>query len=200
MNKIALQINKICLAAMFLALGWLMPFITAEIPQFGQMLLPMHLPVFLCGFILGPVYGAFIGFITPITRSLIFSMPPIVPTGLSMAFELMVYGAVSGLLFIFLVKKIKKVDSLLAIYIALISAMILGRGVGGIFSYLLTIGNGGVYDASIYWASFFANGWPGMILQIVLVPAIIRLLYGLKLLDKFIPNYHLKKKEVNENN
>ena len=92
MTKYQLQLVKICLAALFLALGWLMPFLTGQIPEFGNMLLPMHIPVMICGFVLGPVYGALIGFITPLTRSLIFGMPPILPTGLAMCFELMTYG------------------------------------------------------------------------------------------------------------
>ena len=73
MTKYQLQLVKICLAALFLALGWLMPFLTGQIPEFGNMLLPMHIPVMICGFVLGPVYGALIGFITPLTRSLIFN-------------------------------------------------------------------------------------------------------------------------------
>ena len=58
MTKFQLQLVKICLAALFLSLGWLMPFLTGQIPEFGNMLLPMHIPVMICGFILGPVYGA----------------------------------------------------------------------------------------------------------------------------------------------
>ena len=199
MTKFALQINKICLAAMFLALGWLFPFITAQMAQLGQMLLPMHIPVILCGFVLGPVYGALIGFITPITRTLIFGMPQMVPTSLSMMFELATYGAVSGLLFILLVKRFKKVDSIALIYISLISAMILGRVIGGIATYAFTFLNAeaAAYTWEAYWTGFFATSWPGMIVQLILIPAIIRLLYGLKLIQKFFPNYSLTKNNVN---
>ncbi len=202
MTKFALQINKICLAAMFLALGWLFPFITGQIPEIGNMLLPMHIPVFLCGFVLGPIYGAFIGLITPITRTLIFGNPPIIPTSLSMMFELATYGAVSGLLFMLLTKnkKLSKLDSLVPIYISLISAMIVGRIIGGFATYIFTFlkTDGSTYSWAAYWAGFFGTAWPGMILQIILIPAIIRLLYGLKLIQKFIPSYHLNNK--NDNN
>ena len=108
MTKYQLQLVKICLAALFLALGWLMPFLTGQIPEFGNMLLPMHIPVMICGFVLGPVYGALIGFITPLTRSLIFGMPPILPTGLAMCFELMTYGFICGAGFYLLNKYVKK--------------------------------------------------------------------------------------------
>lgn len=46
-------VYNLVLAAMFLALGIILPFFTGQIPQIGNMLLPMHLPVFLCGLICG---------------------------------------------------------------------------------------------------------------------------------------------------
>ena len=45
--------KNIVLSAMFLAIGLILPFFTAQIPQIGQMLLPMHIPVLLCGFVCG---------------------------------------------------------------------------------------------------------------------------------------------------
>ena len=43
-------LRNLVLSALFLALGLVLPFLTGQIPQFGSMLLPMHLPVLLCGF------------------------------------------------------------------------------------------------------------------------------------------------------
>lgn len=40
------SVKNITLTAMFLALGMILPFFTGQIPQIGNMLLPMHLPVF----------------------------------------------------------------------------------------------------------------------------------------------------------
>ena len=74
------------LAAIFLVFGWILPLVTGRIPEIGNMLCPMHIPVMLCGFILGPWYGLIIGFITPLTRGFIFGMPTFYPTGISMAF------------------------------------------------------------------------------------------------------------------
>lgn len=86
------EIKNITLSAMFLGLAIVLPFLTGQIQVVGKMLLPMHLPVLLCGLICGWQYGAVIGFITPIMRSLIFGMPPLYPTALAMAFELAAYG------------------------------------------------------------------------------------------------------------
>ena len=75
--------KNITLSAMFLALGMVLPFLTGQIPQIGSMLLPMHIPVFLCGLICGWQYGAIIGFILPFLRYAAFGMPPLFPTGCS---------------------------------------------------------------------------------------------------------------------
>ena len=75
-NSTKNKLKNLCLAAMFLALGLVLPLLTGQLPQIGSMLLPMHIPVFLCGLICGWQYGAVIGFILPLTRCLFFSMPP----------------------------------------------------------------------------------------------------------------------------
>ena len=67
------------------SLGLLLPFLTGQIPEIGNLLLPMHLPVLLCGFICGPIYGCAVGFTLPIIRSLIFGMPMLYPSAVTMA-------------------------------------------------------------------------------------------------------------------
>ena len=57
---------NLVLSAMFLAIALILPLFTAQIKEFGNMLLPMHIPVMICGFVLGPFYGTLIGLITPI--------------------------------------------------------------------------------------------------------------------------------------
>ena len=94
-----MKTQKIVFSAFFLALALALPFLTGQIPQIGNMLSPMHFPVLLCGFICGWPYGLAVGFIAPLLRFMVFGMPPIFPTGISMAFELAVYGAVSGFIF-----------------------------------------------------------------------------------------------------
>ena len=47
------NVKYLALAAMFLALAYVMPFLTGQIPQIGSMLCPMHIPVLLCGFFCG---------------------------------------------------------------------------------------------------------------------------------------------------
>ena len=87
------SVKKLVYSAMCLALCLVLPFLTGQIPEVGAMLLPMHLPVLLCGFLCGGGWGALVGFTAPMLRHLIFSMPPM-PGCISMAFELAAYGLV----------------------------------------------------------------------------------------------------------
>ena len=95
-----LRIKRLVLSALMLALAYVLPFFTGNIPQIGSMLLPMHLPVLLCGFLCGGPWGALVGFIAPLMRSVLTGgFPPMFPTALAMAFELAAYGGIAGFLY-----------------------------------------------------------------------------------------------------
>ena len=55
--------RSLVLAALFLALAFVLPMITGHVPQVGNMLCPMHFPILLCGFVLGGPWGLAVGFI-----------------------------------------------------------------------------------------------------------------------------------------
>jgi len=155
------------LAAMFLALAYVLPFLTGQIPQIGAMLCPMHIPVLLCGFICGWPWGLAVGFIAPLLRSLTLGMPPMFPTAVCMAFELAAYGAVSGMLHSILPKKKRSV------YISLIIAMLVGRLVWGA-AMLICLGiQGSSFGFSAFLAGAVLNAIPGIIVQIVLIPILV---------------------------
>lgn len=91
--------KKLTLAAMFFAIGIILPFFIGQIPLVGQMLLPMHIPVLLCGLIVGWQYGLATGFFLPLVRGMLFGMPALFPNGIGMAFEMATYGLVIGYLY-----------------------------------------------------------------------------------------------------
>ncbi len=162
------NIRNITLAAMCLAIGIILPTITMQVPQIGNMLLPMHLPVLLCGFICGWPYGLMIGIITPLLRSVLFTMPPFFPTAIAMAFELGTYGALTGILF-----SLFKIKDWTAVYGALIPAMVIGRVVWGIIMYILL----GMKEMPFTFMAFL-NGAiltaiPGIIIQLTILPLVI---------------------------
>lgn len=159
--------KNLVLGGLFLALGLLMPFLTGQIPSLGSKLLPMHIPVLLCGFICGPRLGLIVGFVTPLLRSLIFTMPKLFPVAVAMAFELAVYGLMAGLIYNIL-KQRKS-----AVYISLIISMILGRLVWGLVSYFLYGLSGTVFTWEIFAAGAFLNAIPGIIIQLVIIPIIV---------------------------
>lgn len=92
-------------SAMFLALCMVLPMITGGVPQIGNAIAPMHIPVLICGFVCGWQYGALIGFVAPLMRSAIFNAPVMYPTAAAMAFELATYGMLCGILYKLFPKK-----------------------------------------------------------------------------------------------
>lgn len=164
-------LKNLTFSAMFLSLGLVLPFLTGQIPQIGSMLLPMHLPVMLCGLICGWKYGLAVGAITPVLRSLIFSMPPMFPTAITMAFELATYGAVIGFLF-----STAKWQCIKSLYRCMITAMLAGRIVWGAASAIILGVAGEGFTFAAFIAGAFTNAIPGIVLQLLLVPAIMLLL------------------------
>ncbi len=152
---------------MFLALCMVLPLLTGQIPQIGMALGPMHIPVLLCGFICGWQYGLAVGFIAPLLRFALFGMPVVFPMGLAMAFELAVYGLIAGLLYSKLPKKIS------TIYLTLIAAMLCGRLVWGVASYLFFNLAGKEFSFAMFLGGAFTAAVPGIILHIALIPLIV---------------------------
>ena len=94
-----MKTKKMILSALFIAIGLILPMIFHAVNLSGSIFSPMHLPVMLGGFLLGPTYGAIIGVITPVLSSILTGMPPIMPIMPMMALELLAYGFMTGLLF-----------------------------------------------------------------------------------------------------
>ena len=162
------QLVNLTLAAMFLAIGLLLPLLTGQIKQIGNMLLPMHIPVILCGLICGWQYGLAVGFVVPLLRCAIFGMPMLFPTAISMAFELATYGFAVGFLYFH-----SRWKCVIALYRCMIIAMLSGRVVWGIVqTCLLGLGENG-FTFSAFLAGAFLNAIPGIILQLVLIPSIM---------------------------
>lgn len=167
MKKNKFIINFV-LSAMFMSLGLVLPFLTGQIPQIGSMLLPMHIPVLLCGFICGPKYGLIVGCALPLLRSFLFSAPVLYPTAISMALELATYGFLSGFLF-----EKSKWQCVRSFYRCLIVTMIAGRMVWGIAQMFLLLGGAEKFSLSAFVSVAFINAIPGIILQLVLLPALM---------------------------
>ena len=159
--------QKMVLSALFLALAYVIPFLTGQIPEIGAMLCPMHIPVLLCGFLCGWSWGLAVGIVAPLFRSLTLGMPPIFPTAICMAIELAAYGAVSGLMHRYLPRKKP------FIYCSLLSAMIVGRLLWGAAMFLCLGIRGGSFTLTAFLSGAIINAIPGILLQIILVPIFV---------------------------
>lgn len=163
------ETKKLVLSGVFLALGLVLPFLTMQMQSLGNMLLPMHLPVLLCGFICGAPYGLIVGFVTPLLRSVLFGMPKLLPMASAMAFELAAYGFFAGVCYrLFAGKK-----EMLRIYASLILAMLGGRLVWAAAAKFFYTKAGADFTVQVFLAGAFFNAIPGIIVQLVLIPAIL---------------------------
>ena len=162
------KIKNLTLSAMFLALGFVAPFVTGQIPQIGNMLCPMHIPVLLCGLLCGWRYGAVVGFVLPLLRGSLLSFPPLFPNGIAMAFELAVYGGAAGYLY-----GRSRWKCLLALYRALLLAMLSGRVVWGAVRTLLSGVGGEPFTWQLFLSGALLLAIPGILLQLTLIPAVM---------------------------
>lgn len=170
-NVINIKINKYTLAALFLALALILPFLSGQLREVGKVLLLMHYPIYLCGFICGPFLGFIVGLIAPILRSFVFGMPILFPNAIAMSVELAVYGFTCGYLY----DKLNKynMNRYLSIYLSLILAMIIGRVVWIIVDYILL----GITNSKLTFSYFiftsFVEGLPGIIIQLIVIPILV---------------------------
>ncbi len=162
-----LKLKKLVFSALFLSLGMVLPFLTMQIKEIGDSLLPMHLPVLLCGVLCGHGYGAAIGLLLPFLRSVCFGMPPLYPNAIWMAAELLTYGLAIGLMY----KKLPK--NTLCLYLSLILSQISGRIVWGLTKTLLLGFGGKTFTIALFISGGFIDAIPGIILQLILIPPIV---------------------------
>ncbi len=182
----SVKLRKLLLAAMFLALGLLLPLLIGHIVPMGWTLLPMHIPVLLCGFICGGPWGLAVGFVTPLLSSVIFGMPGLYPGAVAMAFELAAYGFLAGLFYRVFPKKI------VFIFADLILTMVGGRIVWGTVSYVLYGFNGTAFTWQAFMAGAVLMVWLGIVIQIVLIPALLIALRRTRIMQEVTQNGNQK--------
>ncbi|HHV55369.1 MAG TPA: ECF transporter S component [Firmicutes bacterium] len=153
--------------ALLVALGILLPlfFHLTNIP--GKVFLPMHLPVLLAGFLLGPVAGLVVGLVSPLVNFVLSGMPPLSPPILPvMVIELSVYGLVAGA-----GVRARRVEHL---FLVLALAMLAGRLAMGLAIWLVGPAFGWPFQPYPYVAGAVVTGLPGIVIQFVVIPPIVR--------------------------
>ena len=160
-------------AALCVALGLivpqvfhLIPFVGA-VPNLGGVFLPMHIPVLLCGFLCGWKYGLAVGFVLPLLRSATLGAPPMY-AAIAMAFELAAYGFLAGFLY-----ARSRWQCVVALVRCLILAMIGGRVVWAAARVILSGVSGQAFTWQMFLSGAFLTAIPGIILQLVFIPAVM---------------------------
>ena len=171
-----MKTKKMILASFFIAVGLILPMIFHTVNLSGTIFSPMHLPVMLGGFLLGPIYGAAIGIITPVLSSILTGMPPLMPVMPMMALELLGYGFMTGLLF----SKTKK------IYVSLIVSIIFGRLCSMLAAFILSLTVAPQISPIPYVLSGVINGLPAIIIQLVLIPILVKFMVENKEMSKVL--------------
>lgn len=138
----------------------------------GPAFLPMHVPVLAAGALTTPFIGAVVGLLAPLLSHLLTGMPPLVPpVAPLMAFELAAYGAAAGWL-----RPLVAQGSASAAreYMWLLPAMVIGRlalaAAAAVAGPLLGL----PVPAWVYVQGAIAAGVPGIVLQLLLIPALVR--------------------------
>ena len=169
-------VRRTVLAALCIALCVVLPIAFHSIPNAGSVILPMHIPVLLCGMICGWPYGFICGLLGPLVSSVLTGMPPMAYLP-AMMVECATYGLATGLLL-----KFVRTHNLTAdLYISLIGAMLLGRVVSGVAKALIFSPG---MAMSVWITSSFVTALPGIVIQLVLIPQIIRILMKAKYLPQ----------------
>ena len=167
------------ITALCIALCVVVPMAFHVIPNAGAVMLPMHIPVLLCGLISGWPYGLVCGLLGPFLSSVITAMPPAAMLP-SMMVECGVYGLASGLL----MKYIRTGKPGADLYISLICAMILGRIVAGFAkAWIFTPG----VSPFAWVTTSLVTGIPGIVLQLAVLPLVVAALSRARLIPNRYP-------------
>lgn len=157
-------VKKLVFTAVCAALCLVLPMAFHSVPNAGSIFLPMHIPVLLCGLVCGWPYGLVCGLIGPAISSLT-GMPPMAMLP-SMMVECAAYGAVTGLM----MKFVRTRSAVADLYISMITAMLLGRTVAGLAKALIfTPGT----PAFVWVTTSLVTGVPGIVIQLVVMPAVV---------------------------
>ncbi len=164
------DIRSYVLTFVFVLLAVWTPWLFHQFHLTGPTFLPMHIFVLIAGLIFGWRAGLIVGLLTPLASYAVSGMPmlPILP---QIVVELSVYGLVAGIL--------RERFNLRMIW-SLLGAMIAGRLALLLGASLIYLSSGNIYSPLgpetspllAVW-SVIKQGWPGIAVQMALIPGAI---------------------------
>lgn len=163
MNK-KFTTKEIVLSGLLLASGIILPMVFHLLGMTGPIVLPMHIPVLIGGFLLPPSLAFLLGVITPVISGLLTGMPVMFPMAIIMAVELGVYGLIASLM----ANKLKFTS-----IPSLIISMIAGRIAAGLTVAVLVQLFSVKMPPFLYVKGAIITGLPGIIIQLIFIPPLI---------------------------
>ncbi len=134
-------------------------------PQAAEAYLPMHIPVLLVGFLLPLPFALGTAAAVPVLNSLISGTPALWPMLPVMLAEFIVYVLEANLTY----RKCR-----LNIYLALCITILCGRAAAAVAIYAVSTYFGAdIAAVSSHFASAIMNGWPGILIQLALIPPLV---------------------------
>ena len=173
------DIRSYAFTVTFISLAVATPWVFHQFHLAGPTFLPMHIFVLVAGLLFGWRAGLIVGFCTPLVSYATSGMPVITILP-QIVLEISVYGLAAGIL---------RQEFNLRVIWALSGAMIAGRLALLLMVVIIQFVSWEIYSPlgleanplAVLW-SVIALGWPGIVIQLASIPAIIKLLE--KFLDK----------------
>lgn len=158
------KIKTLAFSIVFTALAVLAPLAAHYFgaAEAGRMFLPMHIFVLVAGLALGWRAGLAVGILTPLISHSIFGLPPLMVLPFILV-ELAGYGLFCGLL---------RKNFKLNIWWALLGAMVFGRAI----VWFAILAAPTKLIAGQYILGAVLDGWRGILLQLILVPAAVKII------------------------
>lgn len=173
------NVKRLVLTAVCIALCVVLPMAFHAFPNGGNIFLPMHIPVLLCGLICSWPYGLVCGLLGPLLSSILTQMPPMAYLP-SMMVECAVYGCVAGAM----MKMLRTGKIYADLYISMGIAMVLGRFVAGVVKAVILAPGTPVFA---WVTTSLVQGIPGIVIQLALIPTIVYALMRARLLPQRYP-------------
>ena len=157
--------RELAYCGLFGAAALLLPIIF-HLVHLGHVFMPMYLPLVTLAFFARPLPASVTAFVTPLISGAVTGMPPFYPpVAVFMAVELSIMAALIALA--------RTLFPRAGEWMILVPVLLLGRVLymGLVYAFSLFIDLPAEFMAGL---SFF-SGWPGIILMIAAVPAVVRI-------------------------
>ena len=168
--------RNLAVALISLAATAVFSFVASWLP-FGDRLLLAQIPVLLCGLLAGAPYGAVLGVITPFFLFFITGAPTLFPDAIAMSVEYFLFGVVACPIFRSFARSAE------SLYAGLGTAMLAGRAGYTAAMYIMIELQHVDFALKPVLESEVLFVWPGILLQLIVIPLLMFVADNLGLLD-----------------